>query len=106
MTFPTRVRLVLDFDLSTDPISGVVVDDDRDSAPFHGWMALTRTIELRLNTARGVRDGHKHPDFLAGVGSHDTQEPRPPALQPPDPVTETGQPAVTARAEANRECSE
>ena len=97
MTVPSRVRLVLDFDLSTDPISGVVVDNDRDGQPFYGWMALTQTIELTLDTARGVRNRQRNPDFPAGVSLIDTREPRPPTSPTPEPLADKAIPPSQRR---------
>lgn len=55
MTSNVRTRLVLDIDLDTEPISGVVVDDDHDGEAFSGWIALTRTIEAALYAGRQAR---------------------------------------------------
>jgi hypothetical protein len=57
VTTHRRARLVLDFDVDAEPVSGVVVHEDHDGKPFSGWMALTRTIEETLNAAR-----HPQPD--------------------------------------------
>ena len=44
--------MTIDFDLGCNPIAGVVRDGRGHSEPFAGWMALTRTIERALDTAR------------------------------------------------------
>jgi hypothetical protein len=52
VTPATHIRLILDLDLAADPIGGVVREADGDAEPFAGWIALTRTIELSLDSAR------------------------------------------------------
>jgi hypothetical protein len=52
VTPTTHIRLILDIDLVADPIGGVVRDADGDAKPFAGWISLTRTIELSLDSAR------------------------------------------------------
>lgn len=47
-----HTRLILDFDLAANPVTGNVVDGFGRGHPFSGWMALTRTIELTLDAAR------------------------------------------------------
>jgi hypothetical protein len=47
-----HTRLILDFDLAANPVTGNVVDGSGRGHPFAGWMALTRTIELTLDAAR------------------------------------------------------
>jgi hypothetical protein len=62
VTAATHIRLILDLDLAADPIGGVVRDADGDAEPFAGWIALTRTIELSLDGARGSLPAAKAAD--------------------------------------------
>jgi hypothetical protein len=47
-----RVRIVLDLDPTADPVGGWIVGARGDVAPFSGWLALGRAIELKLAVAR------------------------------------------------------
>jgi hypothetical protein len=47
-----HTRLVIELDLAGGPLRGVVHDDLGHAEPFAGWMALIRTIELKLDAAR------------------------------------------------------
>lgn len=51
-----RLCLTVEFDLGTDPVSGIVRAGPGDGEAFCGWMALTQTIELALATARNHND--------------------------------------------------
>jgi hypothetical protein len=62
VTPATHIRLILDLDLAADPIGGVVRDAAGDAEPFAGWIALTRTIELSLDGARGSLPAAKTTD--------------------------------------------
>jgi hypothetical protein len=46
-----RAFLTLELDPQADPIAGVV-RDDAGRHEFRGWMQLTRTIELAVESAR------------------------------------------------------
>lgn len=52
-----NLELTLKFDLSADPVAGIVRDRTGASEPFIGWIALTRAIETALDNAR-ERDCH------------------------------------------------
>ena len=60
---PRWVRVVLDLDRTVDPVAGTLTDDSGSTAPFTGWIGLTRAIELALaaeapptpSTAKGKR---------------------------------------------------
>jgi len=58
--------LVLDLEPQADPIAGIVHDGSGFGSRFVGWMALTRAIELALETAG--------------------ERPTPPATNEPDPL--------------------
>jgi hypothetical protein len=63
---PDHARLAIVFDLSADPIAGVVHRDDAGQGePFAGWMELTRAIERGLAAARRAA-------AAAGVADADT----------------------------------
>ena len=49
---PDFARLSIVFDLSAEPIAGVVCDAGGQGLPFAGWMELTRAIERGLEAAR------------------------------------------------------
>jgi hypothetical protein len=68
MDLEPRLRLTLEFDVNTEPVSGIVRDGDGDGDGFSGWMDLTRTIELALAAARYDDDAtpsHKPPSVQA-----------------------------------------
>jgi len=48
-----RVRLILDLDRRSESPAGTLTADSGASAPFTGWVGLTRAIELALAGARG-----------------------------------------------------
>lgn len=47
-----RIRLTLDLDPYTVPVTGTLVAASGDESPFTGWVGLTRAIELALAAAR------------------------------------------------------
>jgi hypothetical protein len=57
----SHLCLTVEFDLGADPVSGVVRSGAGDGDPFCGWMALTRTIELALASARSHQQDHPRP---------------------------------------------
>lgn len=60
-----HARLTIEFDLSADPIAGVVHDGSAGTGrAFTGWMALTGLIEDTLDAAR--RDGPPRPQAAPG----------------------------------------
>jgi hypothetical protein len=58
-----RVRLVLEFDVDADPVSGVLIRGEGGTEVFTGWMALTRAIEAALE----VGADHRPDGPLTGV---------------------------------------
>lgn len=54
MTDRAPARLILEFDVDADRITGTVRDESGPGSgePFAGWMALTQTIEAALEAAR------------------------------------------------------
>ena len=48
----SHLCLTVEFELGADPVNGVVRSGAGEGDPFCGWMALTRTIELALTSAR------------------------------------------------------
>jgi hypothetical protein len=67
MDLEPRLLLTLEFDVNTEPVSGIVRDGDGDGDRFSGWMDLTRTIELALAAARydDATPSHKPPSVQA-----------------------------------------
>jgi hypothetical protein len=68
MDLEPRLLLALEFDVNTEPVSGIVRDGDGDGDRFSGWMDLTRTIELAVAAARYDDDAtpsHKPPGVQA-----------------------------------------
>ncbi len=47
-----RACLTLELNVEAEPVAGVVRDASGVDAPFVGWIALTRAIELALEAAR------------------------------------------------------
>jgi hypothetical protein len=66
MDLEPRLLLTPEFDVNTEPFSGIVRDGDGDR--FSGWMDPARTIELALAAARYDEDAmpsHKPPGVQA-----------------------------------------
>jgi hypothetical protein len=79
MDLEPRLLLALEFDVNTEPVSGIVRDGDGNR--FSGWMDLTRTIELTVAAARYDGDAtpsHKPPSVQA-AGRNFTLRDRGPA---------------------------
>ena len=65
---PTPLRLILDLDPRSESPAGTLTGGSGASAPFSGWVSLTRAIELALAAERGDGDGAGRENAAAGAG--------------------------------------